>query len=287
MLPGHTCFMVRKDDISLSPEERHRARQNLRSSSPVIFETVRQEGMEELERPILSLWWSGIAAGLVMSLSLLCKGYIHLHLPDEPWRPLVSNFGYCIGFLLVIVGRLQLFTENTIKPVLPLLAAPGLHRLWIMVRLWLVVLAANLVGTFLSMALVNGGGLALDHQIVAFLEVSQHLADRAAIDNVALGVPAGFLLAALVWGLADSRGGRFWLIVAITYMIALGEFSHVVAGSAEVFLLYFNGDMTLAESFLQFVLPALAGNILGGSGLFALIAYGQVRSEISSPDNAG
>lgn len=279
--------MAEEDDIVLTPEERHRARQNLRSTSPVIFETVRQEGIEELERPVLSLWWSGLAAGLVMSLSLLCKGYLHHHLPDAPWRPLVSNFGYCIGFLLVIVGRLQLFTENTIKPVLPILAAPTMERLWHMVRLWAVVLVANLVGTFASMALVHSGGLALPHQIAAFVEVSHHLAVREALTNVAMGVPAGFLLAALVWGMADSRGGRFWLIVAITYMIALGEFSHVVAGSAEVFLLYFHGDMTLAACLGQFVLPTLAGNVLGGTGLFALIAYGQVRHEITAPDGRG
>lgn len=271
------------EELNLTDKEKAQARKNLRSTSPVIFETIRQEGIEELERPLFSLWWSGVAAGVVMSLSLYSKGYLHHHLPDEAWRPIISNFGYCIGFVLVILGRLQLFTENTVKPVLPLLVTPTMWRLKTMVQLWAIVLVANLVGIFFSVSLVDSAGLALPHQIAAFLEVSHHLAERSALANIALGVPAGFLLASLVWALADSTDGRLLLIVAVTYIIALGEFSHVVAGSAEVFLLALHGDMTFGAVFGQFILPTLLGNILGGTGLFALIAYGQVRHEIQ-PD---
>ncbi|WP_422362562.1 formate/nitrite transporter family protein [Pyruvatibacter mobilis] len=268
------------EDVVLTSQQRVQARKNLRSSSPVIFETIRQEGIEELERPALSLWWSGIAAGLVMTFSLYTKGYLHLHLPDEAWRPLVSNFGYCLGFLLVIVGRLQLFTENTIKPVLPLFVTPTFWRLRTMLALWGIVFIANLVGVCASVFLVDNAGLAKPDQIAAFLEVSHHLADRSAVANIALGVPAGFLLAALVWGLADMESGRLLFIIAVTYVIALGEFSHVVAGSAEVALLTLHGDMGVGQAFTQFVFPTLLGNILGGTGLFALLAYGQVRHEI-------
>lgn len=67
-------------------------------------------------------------------------------------------------------------------------------------------------------------------------------------------------------------------------MIALGEFSHVVAGSAEVALLTLHGDMGTGQAFTQFVFPTLLGNILGGTGLFALLAYGQVRHEIIEED---
>lgn len=273
------------DSVKLSDKERVQARKNLRSTSPVIFETIRQEGIEELERPLLSLWWSGVAAGLVMSLSLFSKGYLHHHLPDEAWRPLVSNFGYTVGFLLVILGRLQLFTENTIKPVLPLFITPTMWRLRTMVQLWVVVLVANLVGIFASVALADNAGIAMPHQIAAFLEVSHHLADRSALENIALGVPAGFLLATLVWGLADMKSGRLWLIIIVTYVIAVGEFSHVVAGSAEVFLLALHDKMSFSAAFGQFVFPTLLGNVLGGTGLFALIAYGQVRHEITDPDD--
>jgi formate/nitrite transporter FocA (FNT family) len=272
------------EDVVLTSQQRVQARKNLRSTSPVIFETIRQEGIEELERPLLSLWWSGVAAGLVMTFSLYTKGYLHLHLPDADWRPLVSNLGYCLGFLLVIVGRLQLFTENTIKPVLPLFVTPTVWRLRTMLQLWGVVFVANLVGVIASVSLVDSAGLATPEQIEAFLDVSHHLADRSASANIALGVPAGFLLASLVWGLADMNSGRLFFIVAVTYVIALGEFSHVVAGSAEVALLALHGDIGFGQAFTQFVLPTLLGNILGGTGLFAVLAYGQVRHEIIEDD---
>ena len=282
--PKETDAEETDEAVTLTSQERLQVRKSRRSSSPVIFETIRQEGIEELERPFFSLWWSGLAAGLLMSLSLFAKGYLHHYLPDEAWRPLVSNFGYCIGFLLVIVGRLQLFTENTITPVLPLLVTPTLWRLRTIVRLWTVVFVANIAGTFISVGLIENAGLALPHQITAFLEVSHHLADRSALANIGLGVPAGLLLAALVWALADTKGTRFWLIVSVTYVIALGEFSHVIAGSAEVFMLAFHGEMTFGAAFGQFILPTLIGNVLGGTGLFALLAYGQVRHEITADD---
>src|SRR5689334_24730144 len=87
--------------------------------TPVIYEVVRRLGEEEMERPATSLWWSGVAAGLSISFSLLAQAILQAHLPDAPWRPLVVGFGYCVGFLMVVLGRQQLFTESTITVVLP------------------------------------------------------------------------------------------------------------------------------------------------------------------------
>ena len=89
--------------------------------TPVIYEVVRRLGDEEMERPAISLWWSGVAAGLSISFSLLAQAILQSHLPDAPWRPLVSGFGYSVGFLMVVLGRQQLFTESTITAVLPVL----------------------------------------------------------------------------------------------------------------------------------------------------------------------
>jgi len=75
-----------------------------------------------MERPITSLWWSGVAAGLSISFSLLAQALLQAHLPDTSWRPLLTSLGYPVGFLIVVLARQQLFTENTITPVLPLAA---------------------------------------------------------------------------------------------------------------------------------------------------------------------
>jgi hypothetical protein len=94
--------------------------------TPVIYEVVRRLGEEEMARPIVSLWWSGVAAGLSISFSLLAQAVFYVHLPDAIWRPLVTSFGYSVGFLMVVLSRQQLFTENTITVVLPVMNSSAL-----------------------------------------------------------------------------------------------------------------------------------------------------------------
>src|SRR5690606_7339090 len=105
---------------SLGKVEREQAADLTDVKTSVIYEVIRREGEHELQRSFSALWWSGVTAGLALSTSVLCKGFLAALLPDAPWAPLVSNFGYTLGFLIVILGRMQLFTENTITPVLSL-----------------------------------------------------------------------------------------------------------------------------------------------------------------------
>ncbi len=117
---------------------------------PLIYEIVRHEGETEMARPAVSLWWSGVAAGLSISFSVFAKAVLHQYLPDAPWRPLLAGFGYTFGFLLVVLARQQLFTENTITAVLPLVAQPTGRNLCRLLRLWSIVFAANLTGTLIA-----------------------------------------------------------------------------------------------------------------------------------------
>src|SRR3954463_9272414 len=104
--------------------------------TPVIYDVVRRYGEEEMARPAISLWWSGLAAGLSMSFSLLAMGLLQMHLPEAAWRTLIVNLGYPVGFMMVVLGRQQLFTENTITVMLPLMAEPSAHGLWRGARMW-------------------------------------------------------------------------------------------------------------------------------------------------------
>src|SRR5690349_23986454 len=96
-----------------------------------------------MARPFFSLWWSGVAAGLSISFSLLAQAILQTHLPDAPWQPLVVSFGYCVGFIMAVLSRQQLFTESTITAV----TWDNVGR---MMRLWAIVLAANLAGTLFA-----------------------------------------------------------------------------------------------------------------------------------------
>ena len=112
----------------------------------VVFETIRLEGEHEISRTPTALAFSGLAAGLSMGFSMIVSGLLRAYLPDAHWRPLVVNFGYTTGFLIVILGRQQLFTENTLTPILPMLKKPDIPTIYRVLRLWVIVLAANVVG---------------------------------------------------------------------------------------------------------------------------------------------
>ncbi|MGA9629812.1 MAG: formate/nitrite transporter family protein, partial [Candidatus Acidiferrales bacterium] len=88
----------------------------------VVHETIRREGREELKRSSSALAWSGLAAGLSMGFSMVAEGLLAAYLPDREWTPLLSKLGYSVGFLIVVLGRQQLFTETTLTAVLPLLS---------------------------------------------------------------------------------------------------------------------------------------------------------------------
>ena len=228
--------MSRKPDPKLNRIEAQQVAERSTPRTPVIYETVRRHGEEEMARPAVSLWWSGVAAGLSISFSLLAEALLRLHLPEASWRGLVTSLGYPVGFLIVVLGRQQLFTENTITAVLPAMAQPSRRNFRRLGRLWGIVFVANMVGT---------------------------------------------LVAAMVWLLPSAgESVQFHVVGLMTYLIGLGGFAHIVAGSVEAFLLLAHGEMGIGALLGGFTLPVLAGNIVGGTALFAVISYAQVMQEI-------
>lgn len=248
--------------------------------SPVIYEVVRRLGVEEMERPATSLWWSGIAAGLSISFSLLAQSILHAHLPDAPWRPLLSGLGYSVGFLMVVLGRQQLFTESTITVVLPLLKDFSASNVWRMVRLWAIVLAANFVGTLFAAAFCRYTPVLTPELKDSMLAISRDLTAIGWWDMGFRGITSGFLIAAMVWMIPSAESAKFAVVTMMTWLIAVGGFTHIVAGSMEANLLVISGAWEWWRMLWQFFVPALIGNMIGGTALFALISYAQVMEEI-------
>lgn len=248
--------------------------------SLVIYEVVRRQGDEELCRPTGSLFWSGIAGGITISVSVIAEGALRQKLPASlPWRETISELGYSLGFLMVILGRMQLFTEQTIVTVLPVMAAPSWRKLRTTAWLWLVVFVANMVGTCAAAAINVHLHLVNADLLASMVEVAEPILRKAPTEVLGQAVPAGFIMASIAWIRAGVTGGEFPIVLLLTYAIALGGFAHVVAGSSEAFLLMFTGHASAVQAVDGFILPALAGNIIGGTGLFALLAHAQVRQE--------
>lgn len=254
--------------------------EKLRLAAPTIYEIISTEGQEELSRSLPSLGWSGLVAGLCISFSLFCEGYLKYHLPNTPSSFLICNLGYCFGFVIVIIGRFQLFTENTITVVLPLLEKRSWRNLSRTLKLWGVVLTTNFIGTFIAALLVSKFNFVSQEQLNVFIDISRHAVMQDFTQVFKTAIPAGFLIACLVWMLPSARGGaEFWVIIMMTYIIAIGDFSHIVAGSAEAFLLLLENQIDVFQV-MWFLIAACTGNIIGGTCLFALIAYNQVKNEM-------
>lgn len=249
-------------------------------TSSVIYEVIRREGEHELARSIGALWWSGVIAGLAISMSVLCKGFLVAVLPESSWTPAVSNLGYAVGFLIVILGRMQLFTENTITPILTVFIDPSRANLTRLARLWTVVFAANMAGCLLMAALVVFANILPALQLEGVLAVARHYAEATATQHLTWGIPAGFLIAALVWILPRMDGaGEVLVIVIVTYMIGVGGLSHVVAGSTELFLLVLRGELSAWSAIVGGIVPSLLGNVIGGTFTFSALTYAQVRQD--------
>jgi formate/nitrite transporter FocA (FNT family) len=266
--------------VHLTRTEEQEVRKRTAVRAAVVFESVRREGDVELGRPPLSLAFSGLAAGLSMGFSLVVTGLLRAYLPEAPWRVLIENFGYTVGFVIVVLGRQQLFTENTVTAVLPLLDSPQKGAALVkVVRLWLVVLAANLLGA-------AAFGYVIAHTTIfpapvdaAFAQLAHDAVAQGFWSNLVRGVFAGWLIALMVWLLPVADTQKLWVIVLITYIVGVGSFSHIIAGSVEALYGVATGAISVGTYFGSFFLPVLIGNTLGGILLVSLVNYGQVAPE--------
>ena len=190
------------------------------------------------------------------------------------------SLGYSVGFLMVVMSRQQLFTESTVTAVLPVMAKLTRTNLWRLARLWGVVLLANMAGTLIAAALCTFTPVLTPELKTAMLEIAAQILNHSWPEMLFRAIASGFLIATMVWLIPSAEAAQFHVIVVSTYLIAAAGFMHIVAGSVEAFLLVLNGHLGVQPMIIDFVVPVLVGNIIGGTALFALIAYAQVMKEI-------
>ncbi len=276
----HSSFSPASKVGGLSKRQEDEIKEQSRPNAALIHETIRAEGESELERRWWAILLSGLAAGLSIGLSLFVQGEFHAFIADEALRKLVAPLGYTVGFLVVVLGRQQLFTENTLAPILPLLHHRDARTFLSVLRLWGLVLASNIAGTWAV-------GFALAHYRSfearvwdAFVEIGQRTLEGTFGATFLRAVFAGWLIALMMWLLPAAKGSRPHIIIIMTYIIALGEFSHIVAGSVDCAFMVEIGRASPADYVSIFFIPTLLGNVVGGTTLVALLNYGQVAAEL-------
>ena len=276
--PAPEPFEPEAEGEHLDAEDRGHAAEKTSLHAQVIYEMIRREGERELARPTSALFWSGLAAGMSMGFSLIAEGMLHALLPDAPWRPLVSKLGYAVGFIIVILGSQQLFTENTLRPVIPLLRNRSMRTLRDVGRLWAAVLVANLLGALLFVLLVNWEGMFDAQAHAAFEEIGRHAYAGSFATQFLQGIFAGYLIALMLWLLPEAQAAKVIVITILAYLIGISGLPHIVAGSLEVLYLVVTGRTSIMGYLLDFMVPTLLGNMVGGVLLVAGLNHAQVTA---------
>ncbi len=263
------------------PAEEEEAGERSSPTSSVVYHAILEEGETELARSSAALAWSGLAAGLSMGFSFLATALLHSKLPHgEKWVPLVASLGYSIGFLIVILGRQQLFTETTLTAVLPLLDKRRASTVLQVLRLWSIVLVANTAGALLFAFVLAKTELAGPELFEAMRTVAKEAAAHMPSFGVTLlrGIFAGWLIALLVWLLPFAESARVTIIIVITWLVGAAHFSHIIAGIVDSAFLTFHGDSTWTHFLFGFYVPTLLGNAIGGVSLVAALNYAQATA---------
>jgi formate-nitrite transporter family protein len=268
----------------LDDGEQKQAAQHASPRALVIHEVVREEGETAMERTTGSLLMSALAAGLSMGFSFLAQAIIESSLPDTSWRPLVASFGYTIGFVIVILGQQQLFTESTLSAVLPILTRRDLPTVFKTAHLWAIVLFGNLVGTFIFAAMLQIPGVFSDEVVKALGALAKQPYSGTFMVTGVRAIFAGWLIALMVWLLPSARSARLVTILLITYVVGMSKLSHIIAGSVEASYSVMVGKASVLDYLRGFFLPTLLGNMIGGISLVAIINHGSIVAEMTNQE---
>lgn len=250
-----------------------------RLSASEIHENVRVVAEEEMRRPVSELAWSSLAAGLTVGFSFLAGSYLTTWVPER-LAPLANTIGYPLGFIFVVQARQQLFTENTLEPVIPFLEHRNRKTLLRLIRLWAIVLAGNLVGALVMALLASHTSMLSDAMRVAMLRVAGEATGGGFGTVLFRAIFGGWLIALMAWLVSSTRasGAQIAYIWLTTAPIAAFGFRHSIAGAVEAFYRAAVHGASWGSMIGEFLVPALIGNIIGGVVLVALLNHGQVGS---------
>ena len=260
------------------------ANETSRLSAAEIFGRVTAGAEEELVRPRHNLAISAVAAGLGMGLSGLGVAVLLALLGDGSGAEAIAFLAYPIGFLVVVIGRQQLFTENTLFPVA--LVLDQRRMLAATARLWGIVLGANLVGATLFALLATRTPALTEPAQAELVRLGAEAGRHGFADVFWTAVVGGWVIALVAWLVTASTDtvGQVVIVFVLTYLVGIGHFAHSIAGAGEIAAAVLDGDLSLASA-LTWESAAVLGNATGGVLIVALFNYGQVhRSEQQRAD---
>lgn len=249
-----------------------------RLTATEIFDVAADSARAELKRPWRALAISGLAGGMTMGLTAIAVAAVRAILGDGGWQNLIAYMVYPIGFIAVIIGRQQLFTENTLYPVVLVLD----ERRWLikMLRLWAVVFTSNIAGALVFAALASYTTALKPEIRDQLILLGSHAVEGNFTHLFWSGVVGGWLIALVAWMVSASHWtiGQVVMIWLLTFVVGVGGFAHCIVTSCEILSGTMAGPVS-PGAYLHWLLAATLGNIIGGVGIVSLLNYGQVRQE--------
>ena len=247
-----------------------------RPTADEIYEQVSRNARHELDRPAIALAISGVAGGLTMGLTALAPAIVTGELGLSSVSTFIASVVYPVGFIAVILGRAQLFTENTLYPV-ALMLAERRHALSTL-RLWAIVLPSNLLGALLFALLATRTGGLRPEYVNALVSAGVEFARVPLAHVYWSAVIAGWIIALVAWLVSGSHSitGSVMLIWFLAFIVGLGGLAHCVATSADVFAAVLGHRVTWTH-YAAWLLPTFLGNVTGGVVMVTLLEYGQVK----------
>jgi formate/nitrite transporter FocA (FNT family) len=215
-----------------------------------------------------------------MGFSFLTEALLRASLPDTTWRHSVESFGYSVGFIIVVLARQQLFTENTLTAILPVVTRRDGETLLAAARLWAVVLIANLAGTWIFAWMIQAPDVFHPDVVAALKSLAQEAIPPGFLPTMIRAFFAGWMIALMVWILPSAMSERLMTILIVTYVVSLAHLSHIVAGSAEAAYAVLSGGANMAAYINGFLLPTLIGNTIGGVLMVTIVNHGSIAPEI-------
>ncbi len=253
---------------------------NKPKSATSIYDEQVEEGKTEHKRSSKGLFMSSIAGGMEVGFTLLLAGIMFTMFNKELSESVmhwVLALCYPVGFVFVIIGRSELFTEHTNLAFTPVLN--GLVSVKSLLRVWGLVYLGNLIGGYLISFILTILGPSMEIiSLSAFYELAHKLVDHPFHIILISSIVAGWLMGLLSWLVSSSQEtiSRIFMIFLVTSLIGLGGLHHSIVGSIEVFAGLLVTDITF-EQYGFFQLWSTIGNITGGVFFVAILKFSAIK----------
>jgi formate-nitrite transporter family protein len=239
-----------------------------------IYRRTKEEGARRLDRPLLEMISTALAAGFDIVAGIVGFGILTASLESKTGHGpahAVASLGFGIGFVFLVVGRGELFTENFLVPI------AGLdHRRsssWLgLAKLWTSSPLFNVLGGLVMVLLLTTHRVLPSGTAQSLVKNAQAIHDHGTLTLFVSAIFAGALITAMTWFVEGQESMVVRVVVAWTAgaLLALGAFNHVIVITLELIFGYRFGAQFGWTFILGNFLLAAAGNMVGGLGLVTL-----------------